>query len=130
MQKCNYEAAVIILDRREPFTILSCHQKLYKEWILLPHSFPNLQMKPDAPMPAFSSRLPLLVGLDIDNSLCPLASRNLALEQNVDFAVGSVLHLRQEEVCHDETKETCASPDVAALATEVCLLHYVSNFSP
>ena len=45
------------------------------------------------------------------------------MEQNVDFAVGSVLHLRQEEVCDDEAEEASATPDVTALATKVCFLY-------
>lgn len=38
--------------------------------------------------------LRLLVVVDIDNSLRPLASVDLALEQNVNLTVRSVLHLR------------------------------------
>lgn len=64
----------------------------------------------------------LLVGLDVDKRLCPLARGHLALEQDVDLAVGSVLHLRQEEVGQQEAHETRSGPDVAALAAEVGLL--------
>ena len=64
----------------------------------------------------------LLVVLNIDDSLCPLAGWDLALEQDVNFAVRAVLHLGQEEVCHDEAEETSSTPDVTALAAEVGLL--------
>lgn len=73
---------------------------------------------------AIPGRFPrLLVGLDIDNSLCPLAGGDLALEQDVDLAVGAVLHLGEEEEGHEETGEAGAGPDVTAPATEVGLLY-------
>lgn len=72
------------------------------------------------------THLRLLVGLDVDNSLLPLAGGDLALEQNIDLAVRTALHLRQEEVCDDETEETSASPDITALSTEVGLLRCIS----
>jgi hypothetical protein len=53
----------------------------------------------------------------------------MALEQNIDLAIGSVLHLRNEEVCHDETEETSSSPDVSALSAKVGFLRFVSNCS-
>jgi hypothetical protein len=53
----------------------------------------------------------------------------MALEENVDLAVRAALHLRQEEVCHDETEETGSGPDITALSTEVGLLRFVSNCS-
>jgi hypothetical protein len=68
--------------------------------------------------------LRLLIIVNIDDSLGPLACWNLAVEQDVDLAVRSVLHLRQEEVCENEAEETSATPDVTALATEVCFLRY------
>lgn len=68
----------------------------------------------------------LLVGLDIDDSRGPLAGGDLALEQDVDFAVGSVLHLGQEEEGGEEADEAGAGPDVTAPATEVGLLRYLS----
>jgi hypothetical protein len=82
--------------------------------------------------PVYAISLPvnyihLLVVLDIDDSRLPLASRDMALEQDVDLAVRAALHLRQEEVCHNETEETGSSPDVTALSTEVGLLRFVSN---
>jgi hypothetical protein len=69
----------------------------------------------------------LLVVLDVDHSLLPLASRDVALEQDVDLAVGSVLHLRHKEVCHDETEETSSSPDVSALSAKVGFLRFISK---
>lgn len=70
--------------------------------------------------------LHLVVILDIDNSLLPLASGHLAVEQDVNLTVRSALHLRQEEVCHDEAEETSAAPNVAALAAEVGALWRLS----
>lgn len=64
----------------------------------------------------------LLVGRDIDMSLLPLAGRDLALEQDVDLAVGPVLHLGQVEECREEADEAGGAPDVAALAAQVGLL--------
>ena len=56
--------------------------------------------------------------MHIDFGFGPLASRDLTIEQDVNLAVGSILHLRQEEVCHDEANRTCGTPDVATLATK------------
>lgn len=72
-----------------------------------------------------SNALRLLVGLDIDNSRGPLAGGDLALEQDVDLAVGSVLHLGQEEEGGEEADEAGAGPDITAPATEVGLLRYM-----
>lgn len=83
----------------------------------------------NAPTPGSSSYGRLLVGLDVDNGLGPLAGRDLALEQNVNLTVRAALHLRNEEVGHDETEETSAAPNVTALAAEVCLLPGVSIVS-
>ena len=58
-------------------------------------------------------------------SLGPLASRHLALEQDVDLAVGSVLHLGQVEEGREEADEAGGTPDVTTLATEVGLLRCV-----
>lgn len=69
----------------------------------------------------------LLVVVHIDNRLPPLASRNLALEHDVNLTVGSILHLRQVEVCCHQANKTGASPDVAAFAAHVSILHQVSN---
>lgn len=57
--------------------------------------------------------------MDVDDGLLPLAGLDLALEENVDLSVRSVLHLRKPDVCHDQADETGTSPDIAALATEV-----------
>lgn len=51
-----------------------------------------------------------------------MAGWHLALEQNVDLTVGSVLHLRQVDVCERETDKASTGPDVTALATKVGLL--------
>ena len=60
----------------------------------------------------------LLIIIDIDLGLLPLACRDLALEHDVNLAVRSALHLRKEEVCSDETGETGTTPDVTTLATD------------
>ena len=57
--------------------------------------------------------------MDIDNGLLPLAGRNLALEENVDLSVRSVLHFRKPDVGHGQTEGTGTSPNVTTLATEV-----------
>jgi len=64
----------------------------------------------------------LVVILDVDDSLLPLASRHPTVEQDVNLTVRPALHLRQEEEGHDETEETGATPHVAALAAKVCAL--------
>jgi hypothetical protein len=74
------------------------------------------------PLP-FEPLIPLLVVVDIDVSLRPLASWDMSLEHDVDLAVRPTLHLRQEKVCHDEAKEPSTGPDIAALAAEVGLLY-------
>jgi len=64
----------------------------------------------------------LLIILDIDNGLRPLASGNVTPEQDVNLAEGPVLHLRDEHPREESTDEGSASPDVAALATQVPLV--------
>lgn len=64
----------------------------------------------------------LLVVLHIDHSVLPLASRDFTLEENVNLAIGSSLHLRQEEIRQDEANKTSSTPDVAAFTAEVRLL--------
>lgn len=81
------------------------------------------------PSPSVFWCLRLLVSVELDDSLLPLAGRNLALEEDVDLTVRTTLHLRQEEVRHNETEETSASPDVTALSAEVGLLRCVSLVS-
>lgn len=61
----------------------------------------------------------LLVIVDIDDGLLPLAGRDLALEHDVDLAERTALHLRQEEEGDDEADETSGAPDVTALAAQV-----------
>ena len=64
------------------------------------------------------SRLRLLVVVDIDDRLLPLASRNAATEHDVDFTVRAVLHLRQAPPGDGETDEGRGTPDVTALAAD------------
>jgi hypothetical protein len=66
--------------------------------------------------------LHLVVVLDIDDRLLPLASRHLTVEQDVDLTVRPALHLGQVEKGHNEAEETGATPHVAALAAKVCAL--------
>jgi hypothetical protein len=47
----------------------------------------------------------------------------MSLKHDVNFAVRSTLHLRQEKVCHNEAEEPSTSPDIAALAAKVGLLY-------
>lgn len=75
---------------------------------------------------ASEAHIHLLVIVDVDDRLLPLASRNLALEHDVDLAVGSALHLRQVEVGGNQANESSASPDVTALASHVSILRHVS----
>jgi hypothetical protein len=51
----------------------------------------------------------------------------MALEQDVNLTVRSTLHLRQEEIGHDETEETSSSPDVTTFSAKVGLLQVVSS---
>lgn len=64
----------------------------------------------------------LLVVVSIDGCVLPLAGLNLAAEENVDLAVGAVLHLGEPPPGHGGTDESSASPDVSALATKVATL--------
>ena len=61
----------------------------------------------------------LLVVVDIDDRLLPLAGGDVAVEHDIDLTVRSVLHLRQEEVRKHQTDESGSAPDVSALAAEV-----------
>ena len=63
----------------------------------------------------------LLVGIDINLGFLPLASWYAALEHDVDLAIGSALHLRQAEVCCDQTHESGSAPDVAALRSNCAM---------
>ena len=63
----------------------------------------------------------LLVGIDINLGFLPLARWYAALEHDVDLAIGSALHLRQAEVCCDQTHESGSAPDVAALRSNCAM---------
>jgi hypothetical protein len=54
----------------------------------------------------------------IDNLFLLLASRNMTVREDANLAVGSTLHLRQVEKCHDQTKQPGATPDVATLSCQ------------
>ena len=69
----------------------------------------------------------LLVVVDVDNRLAPLASRNLALEHDIDLTVGPTLHLRDVEVRHDEAHKASGTPDVTTLAAKVTTLKKVNQ---
>jgi len=61
----------------------------------------------------------LLIIFDAELVLGPLASRNLALEQDIDLAVRATLELRQEEVCSNQANCTGPAPDITTFSTEV-----------
>lgn len=62
-------------------------------------------------------RTHLLVVIDVNVRLLPLASWDLALEHDVNLAVGSVLHLGQLKVGGDQAEQTRRTPNVTALAS-------------
>lgn len=64
----------------------------------------------------------LAVVVNIDDSLLPLARRDMTVEQDIDLAVRPILHLWQPDVSHGQTDERSPGPDVAASATEVGLV--------
>jgi len=66
-----------------------------------------------------SHRHGLLVVLEVNDSRPELPGRNLALEQDVGFAVRAVLEFRKEEVGDEPADNRGTSPDVTALACEV-----------
>ena len=70
----------------------------------------------------------LLIIMNIHNRLTPFWRGHLALEQDVDFAVGAALHLGEVEEGHDEAEEACSGPDVAAFAAEVAGLDGFVSF--
>lgn len=80
--------------------------------------------------PVFLATFHLLIVVNIDDSLGPLASGYFALEQDVNLAIGSVLHLRQVDVCQGKADKTSTGPNVAALAAKICFLYFVSNGLP
>ena len=64
----------------------------------------------------------LLVIVDVDLGLLPLAGRDLTVEHDVNLAVRAVLHLWQLEVGDNQAAETGGAPDVTTLAAEVCTI--------
>lgn len=60
----------------------------------------------------------LLVIVDIDDRLLPLASRKTTAEHNVNLTVRATLHLRKTPPGHNETEKGSAAPDVATLAAD------------
>lgn len=64
----------------------------------------------------------LLVIVDIDDCPLPLAGWNMTIEQDINFAVRSVLHLWEPDPSHDCAEKGSAGPDVTALATKVSLV--------
>jgi hypothetical protein len=72
------------------------------------------------PEPPWS--LHLIIILNIDNSLGPLARRHMTVEQDINLTERSVLHLRDEHPGQDGTEESGAGPDVTALAAQVPLV--------
>lgn len=61
----------------------------------------------------------LLVVVEVNGSLSPLASRDFAIEQDIDLTVGATLHLGEVKVGHDEAEETGTGPNVARLSSKV-----------
>lgn len=58
----------------------------------------------------------LLIIVDINLSLLPLAGWNLALEHNINLAVRTTSHLRKLEVRDNKTEQSSTTPDVPAFA--------------
>jgi len=69
-----------------------------------------------------NSNFHLLIVVDTDDRLLPLASRDVTLEQDVDLTEGPVLHLRNPDPSQEGADEGGARPDVAALAAQVPLI--------
>jgi hypothetical protein len=73
---------------------------------------------------AAASPIPLLlVVLGVDDGILPLASRHMAIEEDVDLAVGSALHLWDVEVGKSETEECRACPNITTFSAEVSALY-------
>jgi hypothetical protein len=64
----------------------------------------------------------LLIVLNINDSLLPLASWNTTLEHDVNLTIRSTLHLRKAEVGNDQTTESSSAPNVTTLATNCIML--------
>lgn len=56
-----------------------------------------------------------------------MASIDLAVEQDINLTVRTILHLRQVEDCGNHADETSSTPDVTALASKVSTLQNVSD---
>lgn len=63
-----------------------------------------------------------MIILNINNRRLPLPSRYLSIEQDVNLAIRSTLHLRQEEKSDNEACKPSSSPNIATFATEICTL--------
>jgi hypothetical protein len=61
----------------------------------------------------------LLVILEINDSRLELPSGNLALEQDVHFAIRAMLELRKAEVSNDLVKNRSTTLDIPALSRKV-----------
>jgi hypothetical protein len=83
-------------------------------------TLPQQYSHPPPPPPA-RSKISLVV-LGVDDGTLPLASRHVAVEQDVDLAVGAALHLWDVVVGQDQAKECRACPNIAAFAAEVSAL--------
>lgn len=60
--------------------------------------------------------------MSIDLDLLPLAGLDLATEEDIDLAIGTVLHLWEPLPSHEGTDKRSAGPDVSTLASEVSTL--------
>jgi hypothetical protein len=61
----------------------------------------------------------LLVVVDVDDRLLPLASRDLPSEHDVDLAVRAICHLRKLEVGNNQTSQAGGAPDVTTFSTKI-----------
>ena len=64
----------------------------------------------------------LLVVVDVDLGLPPLAGRDATLEHNVDFAVRAILHLWQTPPCSDQANERRGAPHVTTPASDYAIV--------
>jgi hypothetical protein len=63
--------------------------------------------------------LHLLVVVDVNSRLAPLASLHMAVEENIDFAVGAALHFRQPDPGQQEADKASCAPNITAAAAQV-----------
>lgn len=61
----------------------------------------------------------LLVVVDVDGGVLPLAGGDVTVEENVDLSVGAVLHLGQPDVRRRQTDKSRGGPDVTGPAGQV-----------